>query len=76
MLLFAKPEDHPRINKALKDLLEVPFSFETTGSQIIFYQPDELINRRYPAAFRFRGDAEPSGEFQTEQEAGLPLRNR
>jgi len=42
MLLFARPEDHYRIKEKLSDLLYVPFGFETMGSQIIFYQPDEL----------------------------------
>lgn len=36
MLFFVKPEDKPKIYEALKDLLLVPFDFETTGSQIIF----------------------------------------
>ncbi len=37
ILFFAKPEDHPRILDALKDILLVPFDFEVGGSQIIFY---------------------------------------
>ena len=37
ILLFAKPEDQPRIREKLKDLLHVPFRFENGGSQIIFY---------------------------------------
>jgi D-glycero-alpha-D-manno-heptose-7-phosphate kinase len=37
MLLFAPPERQPAIREALKGLLEVPFSFETGGSQIIYY---------------------------------------
>lgn len=41
MLLFARPEDHPRIKKELSHLLCVPFEFETMGSQIIVYQPSE-----------------------------------
>lgn len=42
MLIFARPEDHPRIKEKLSDLLCVPFGFETMGSQIIFHQPDEF----------------------------------
>lgn len=57
LLLFAKPENHPRIEEALQDLLRVPFSFETTGSQIIFYQSDTLIERNYPAAFHLEGES-------------------
>ena len=40
MLLFAKPERHPQIKEKLKDLLRVPFRFETEGSRIILYNPD------------------------------------
>ena len=37
MLLFARPEDQPKIREKLRDLLLVPFRFETGGSQIVFY---------------------------------------
>lgn len=37
ILLFARPEDQPRIKEKLKNLLHVPFRFENGGSQIIFY---------------------------------------
>ncbi|MCD6038627.1 MAG: hddA [Gammaproteobacteria bacterium] len=37
MLFFIKPEDKPQLCEALKDLLLVPFQFESSGSQIIFY---------------------------------------
>jgi D-glycero-alpha-D-manno-heptose-7-phosphate kinase len=37
MLLFVKPENKLQVCEALKDLLLVPFEFETAGSQIIFY---------------------------------------
>lgn len=36
MLLFAKPQDHPKIKKRLNKLLHVPFGFEEHGSEIIF----------------------------------------
>lgn len=39
MMLFARPEHHAHIATALHGLLQVPFSFERTGSQIILYQP-------------------------------------
>jgi len=39
MILFAKPEDHQRIKKALNNILFVPFKFENFGSQIISYKP-------------------------------------
>lgn len=37
MLVFARPEDQPKIRERLKSLLLVPFHFETQGAQIIFY---------------------------------------
>ena len=39
VLIFAAPHAQPKIRARLKDLLEIPFKFETLGSQIIFYQP-------------------------------------
>lgn len=39
VLIFARPEDQKKIRERLKNLLEIPFKFETLGSQIIFYQP-------------------------------------
>jgi D-glycero-alpha-D-manno-heptose-7-phosphate kinase len=41
-LFFARPEDQPRIRQRLKGLLHVPFGFDTSGSQIIFYDPESL----------------------------------
>lgn len=37
MLLFVPPEKHQEVKCALKNLLEVRFSFENEGSQIIYY---------------------------------------
>lgn len=58
MLLFAKPADQMRIREKLKGLLRVPFAFETTGSQIIFYQPNEAVDRDYLAEFQFPAQAD------------------
>ncbi len=45
VLLFAAPSAQPKIREKLKDLLEIPFKFETLGSQIIVYQPNSgLVN--------------------------------
>lgn len=41
MLLFARPEDQPKVRERLSGLLEVGFRFETTGSQIPYFQPAE-----------------------------------
>ena len=40
MIIFAKPEIQQKIKEKLKDLLIVPFQFESVGSQIIVYQPN------------------------------------
>lgn len=42
ILLCVKPEDQPKVQKALKKLLYVPFKFENQGSQIIYKMPDDL----------------------------------
>ncbi|MDO8601881.1 MAG: kinase [bacterium] len=38
MLLFVPPEDQAKVREALKDLIIVPFKFDTEGSQIIYNQ--------------------------------------
>lgn len=40
MVFFSRPEEQPKIKERLKGLLLVPFKFETSGSQIVVYQPD------------------------------------
>jgi D-glycero-alpha-D-manno-heptose-7-phosphate kinase len=40
MLLFVAPERHARVREALHDLITVPLRFESSGSQIVLYQPD------------------------------------
>jgi D-glycero-alpha-D-manno-heptose-7-phosphate kinase len=44
MLFFVKPEDKPQVCEALKDLLLVPFAFESSGSQILFYDNQQHYN--------------------------------
>jgi len=39
MLFFVRPERHHDVQAALGKLLHVPFRFESSGSQIIFYDP-------------------------------------
>lgn len=41
MLLFARPEDQNRIKEKLSKLICVPFQFEFSGSQVIFFDPEE-----------------------------------
>ena len=45
ILFFAKPEIQPQIKEKLKKYLHVPFAFENSGSQIIYYSPyDHFTN--------------------------------
>jgi len=37
MIFFVPSKKQPKVRKALKGLLEVPFNFESEGSQIIYY---------------------------------------
>ena len=40
MLLFVPPNKQERVREALKKLIYVPFHFEFSGSQIIFFDPE------------------------------------
>ena len=41
MLFFVKPEHRGMVKEALKNILFVPFSFEFTGSQVVYFVPQE-----------------------------------
>lgn len=41
MVLFVPPERQQQVREKLKDFIHVPFRFESTGSQIIFYDPEQ-----------------------------------
>jgi D-glycero-alpha-D-manno-heptose-7-phosphate kinase len=41
MMLFAEPDKHESVKKALSDFLHVPFNFEPSGSQIVHYDPEQ-----------------------------------
>jgi D-glycero-alpha-D-manno-heptose-7-phosphate kinase len=43
LLLFASPENQPRVKEQLKDLIHVPIRFENSGSKIVLYQPNGLV---------------------------------
>ena len=43
VLIYAEPDKKPAVRRVLSDLLEIPFKFETLGSQIIFYQPNSGV---------------------------------
>ena len=41
MLLFVPPDRRERVRVKLKALIRLPFRFEFSGSQIIFFDPEE-----------------------------------
>jgi D-glycero-alpha-D-manno-heptose-7-phosphate kinase len=41
MLLFVHPSDQVKVRERLHTLIHVPFKFEFSGSQIIFFDPEE-----------------------------------
>ena len=75
MLLFVKPEDQPRVLEKLNKLIHVPFKFEYSGSQTIFFDPEE----DYSAAERARAN-QPIPTFeelaQLEARGALPPKAR
>ena len=42
MLLFVPPERQEKVKRSLGNLVNVPFTFENTGSRIALYQPEGL----------------------------------
>jgi D-glycero-alpha-D-manno-heptose-7-phosphate kinase len=51
LLLFVEPQHQERVRDELSQLIYVPFKFEQSGSQIIFYdhQPDYASEERRQA---------------------------
>jgi D-glycero-alpha-D-manno-heptose-7-phosphate kinase len=45
LLLFVPPEAQPRVRLAMDELVHVPFEFEFSGSQIIFFDPEKDYSR-------------------------------
>ncbi|HAM39136.1 MAG: kinase [Elusimicrobia bacterium RIFOXYC2_FULL_34_12] len=39
MLFYVEPENRMKVKKSLKGLLNIPFEFDFSGSEIIFYRP-------------------------------------
>ena len=54
MLLFVPPGKQEKVRAALKSLINVPFRFEFSGSQIIFFEPE----RDYSAEEKLRASQE------------------
>lgn len=44
VLLFVPPERHKEVSNALDGLVQVPFNFEFSGSQIIFFEPEKNLD--------------------------------
>lgn len=40
LLFYVRPEKQEMVRKALKELMEVPFCFENSGTQVIYYSPE------------------------------------
>lgn len=63
LLLFVSPEDQARVRHTLSELIHVPFEFEFSGTQIIFFDPEKDYSHaeedragRSIEAFRESGD--------------------
>jgi D-glycero-alpha-D-manno-heptose-7-phosphate kinase len=66
MLFFVKPEQKLELCEGLKDLLLVPFQFENSGSQIIFYD-----NSHYSQSSLTRRDYQHLNEKNSEPKQRL-----
>ena len=42
ILFFVKPEHRKRLRERMNKFLQVPFKFENFGSQIVYYNPDDV----------------------------------
>ena len=40
LVFYVRPEDHRRVREAMKDLMYIPFEFENSGTQVIYYTPE------------------------------------
>lgn len=70
LLLFVPPDRQRGVREALNALIHVPFSFETSGSEVIFYEPDQDYSTaeadnvgRDIREFRERHDGFPSTDY-------------
>jgi D-glycero-alpha-D-manno-heptose-7-phosphate kinase len=68
MLLFVRPEDQAKVRDKLSNLIHVPFRFDTSGSQIIFFDPEEdYILEAQDRLTRRIGDFREMTELQARQ---------
>lgn len=40
LLFYVQPEFHERVKEAMKDLMYIPFRFEDSGTQVVYYSPE------------------------------------
>jgi D-glycero-alpha-D-manno-heptose-7-phosphate kinase len=45
MLFYVEPENRDRLKTALGNLLNIPFEFDFSGSEIIFYKPNSSMRK-------------------------------
>lgn len=45
LVFYVQPDKKDTVKKAMKDLMDIPFRFENGGSQIIYYDPEEYIEK-------------------------------
>lgn len=43
LLFYVQPEKQKAVQKAMKDLMYVPFKFENSGTQVIYYAPETYV---------------------------------
>jgi D-glycero-alpha-D-manno-heptose-7-phosphate kinase len=71
ILFYGPAECHERVRQALKHLIWVPFDFDTGGSQVIFYSPEQdyaaldALRRQHPAQAFEEAAAVPPTHFQS-----------
>lgn len=53
LLLFVKPENKPSLRSALSGLLEIPFDFDNSGSQTIFYKPEVWPDYNHTISYNY-----------------------
>ena len=44
LIFYVQPEYQVNVKKAMKDLLYIPFEFETEGTTVIYYDPEDYQN--------------------------------
>ena len=45
IVFYAQEEKQPAVMEAMKDLLYIPFKFENSGTQVIYYSPESYIEK-------------------------------